>query len=218
MLLLILHQKMGTVDEKKNDEKRMYENPILEFLSTSGPKTMTTFHLALSSLMFYLGIQFTENLVIWKTTLLFLTGVLTWSLAEYLMHRYVFHFVSENEIIQAVHYAMHGYHHEVPNDMNRLFMPPLPAFLLLAIFFGLFYIFLEEKAWFFTAGFEIGYLLYSLLHYTLHKSVPKNKYLNKLWLHHATHHYKNHEIAFGVSSKFWDRVFRTLPKEELRKR
>ncbi len=212
MILLILQDKEGhTREPKTKKQEGMYRNPVLELLSVSGPKMMIVFHVLIATSLLYTGWQLAPDPVAWKVASFFVAGVLTWSLAEYLMHRYVFHFEGENKIIRAVHYAMHGYHHEVPHDHKHLFMPPVPALFILALFFGVFYLVLWENTWFFLPGFEMGYLVYSLIHYTIHRRVPKNRFLNKLWLHHANHHYKNPDKSFGVSSQFWDRIFGTLP-------
>lgn len=214
MILLILQDKKDHVpDTKKKKKEGMYQNPILELLSVSSPGMMMIFHVSLASTMIYTGYNLAEHPSVWKILAFFLTGLFSWSLAEYLMHRYVFHFEHDNKLIRAVHYAMHGYHHEVPHDHKHLFMPPVPALLILGLFFGLFYPLFWENTWFFLPGFEIGYLTYSLIHYVIHRRVPKNRFLNKLWLHHANHHYKNHDRSFGVSSQLWDRVFGTMPDE-----
>lgn len=194
----------------KKTENRMFDNPFLELLSKSGPKMMITFHLIVVTCTIYIGNQLHSEATTLQIFSFFILGYFSWTITEYLMHRYVFHWESENKFLKAFHYAMHGYHHEVPHDYNRLFMPPVPAFLFLCAFFGLFYIFLGKYTWFFLPGFELGYLTYSIIHYTVHVKVPKNKYLNKLWLHHANHHYKTPDKAYGVSSVFWDKIFRTL--------
>lgn len=206
---------MNKLSQKKaKEEHRMFKNPILEFLSLSGPKMMTAFHLILASCILFFGTRIYSDVTVTTILLLFVCGVLTWSLTEYLMHRFVFHIKSNNKAIKAFHYAMHGYHHAVPHDTNRLFMPPVPAFLFLALFFGLFYIFLGKLTWFFLPGFEIGYLFYSRMHYLMHIRVPKNKYLKKMWHHHAVHHYNEENKGFGVSSDIWDRIFNTMPSSK----
>ncbi|MCE3296866.1 MAG: hypothetical protein K0R65_2580 [Crocinitomicaceae bacterium] len=213
MILLILQDKQEHVPDTQTKKKGMYQNPVLELLSVSGPKMMITFHIILASTVIYAGYQLAEAPSVLKITSFFIAGFFSWSLAEYVMHRYVFHFEGQNKLVRAVHYAMHGYHHEVPHDDKHMFMPPVPALLILSLFFGFFYLFLGGNTWFFLPGFEIGYLTYSLIHYRIHRGVPKNRFLNKLWLHHANHHYKDHDKSFGVSSLFWDRVFGTLPDE-----
>lgn len=194
-------------------EHKMFDNPVLEFLSYSGPILMTTLHLLWASGLIYLGLTFFPTISITQIILFFISGLLFWSLTEYLMHRFVFHIESENKAVKAFHYAMHGYHHAVPHDTNRLFMPPVPALLFLGAFFGIFFLFMGHYAWFFTAGFEIGYLIYSRMHYLMHIRTPKNAYLKKMWNHHAVHHYNEEDKGFGVSSDLWDRVFNTMPQK-----
>jgi sterol desaturase/sphingolipid hydroxylase (fatty acid hydroxylase superfamily) len=199
---------------KKAEQHRMYANPLLELLSISGPKMMVTFHLLISSACALYGYGLVGISVTGITMVgFFVAGFVSWSLAEYVLHRYLFHYESNNKFVKAFHFALHGYHHKHPNDLNRLFMPPVPAFLFLAIFFLLFYLIIGNYAWFFLPGFEIGYLLYSLIHYNIHKRAAPKK-LQNLWHHHIIHHYKEPEKAYGVSSRVWDRIFRTMPDGE----
>ncbi|MFA7272405.1 MAG: sterol desaturase family protein [Crocinitomicaceae bacterium] len=201
---------------RKQQKQRMYENPILELLSLSGPKMMIVFHLIVATLSILFGNKIMYGFPIGRQFLLFFSGILVWTFTEYVMHRYVFHWVGKSKAGKAFHYAMHGYHHDHPTDYNRLFMPPVPAILLLSLFFGLFYIFLGPKAWYFTPGFEIGYLLYSLVHYAVHTKM-KFRFLIPLSLHHDIHHFRHSDKAYGVSSRFWDRVFGTLPDQKIHK-
>lgn len=133
-----------------------------------------------------------------------------WTFAEYVLHRWVFHFVNDSKIVKKIHYAVHGYHHNVPRDHKRLFMPPIPAILILSTFFGLFYLFMGQAAWFFLPGFEMGYLMYAMVHYSVHTRKPPRR-LKFLWEHHSLHHYRYPDLAFGVSNTFWDKVFGTMP-------
>ena len=195
-------------------EKKMFENPVMEMLSISGPKIMIPFHLIVISLLIYRGTQTTaiENGYL-SPILLFAGGFVFWTFAEYLLHRYVFHFIHDSPAVMKFHYAVHGYHHSVPRDHRRLFMPPLPAAILLPAFWGLFYLTMGDKAWFFLPGFELGYLGYAIIHYSTH-TITANQapaLLRPLWIHHALHHYQYPDKAFGVSNRFWDRVFGTMP-------
>lgn len=196
---------------EKEKSFRMYENRWLELLSVSGPHIMIPFHLCLIGLQLTVGFRLSGAQVSFVTVSLFLAGILSWSLSEYLLHRYLFHFKNDHPWVKAFHFAMHGYHHEVPHDANRLFMPPVPALLFLVLFWGLFFLCFDSGVWFFLPGFEFGYLLYSFVHYSVHtRKAPRG--FEKLWHHHLIHHYKEPEKAFGVSSRFWDRIFLTLPE------
>ena len=192
----------------------MYTNPVMELLSQSGPVMMSIFHLIIISFLLYTGVQraeFSQKITI---PFLFLSAFFTWTLAEYLLHRYVFHYTrDDSKLIRAFHFALHGYHHQEPNDANRLFMPPVPAALILTMFFGVFYLVMNEYAWIFLAGFETGYLAYAFVHYSVHtRKAPKT--LRFLWKHHALHHLKYPDKAFGVSSRLWDRVSDTMPPRD----
>ena len=47
-----------------------------------------------------------------------------WTLTEYWLHRFVFHFEPEKGIGARLHWIIHGVHHDHPNDPLRLVMPP----------------------------------------------------------------------------------------------
>ena len=66
--------------------------------------------------------------------LLFVIGMLSWSLAEYLLHGHVFHFVPNPDSPQSVtlHFFLHGQHHKFPRDkgiyftfLSHPYTPPL---------------------------------------------------------------------------------------------
>jgi len=196
---------------KANAKNRMYKNPVLEILSMSGPVMMCIYHVLVISLTFSYGyILNHESQSISLILVAFLAGIISWSLGEYILHRYLFHFKSKNRFLQSFHYAMHGYHHKNPNDIKRLFMPPVPASIFLLVFFGFFYLLMGSYAWYFLPGFELGYLIYSLIHYAIHRNGTTG-YFKNISHHHILHHYKYPDKAYGISTKVWDRVFRTMP-------
>ena len=56
-----------------------------------------------------------------------LGGYAVWTLAEYWIHRVIFHFEPEEGIGARLHWMVHGVHHDHPNDPLRLVMPPAGA-------------------------------------------------------------------------------------------
>jgi sterol desaturase/sphingolipid hydroxylase (fatty acid hydroxylase superfamily) len=192
--------------------KVMFENPIIEFLSRSNPILISIVHLFLIVGFYYFGIAKLE-LELYVQILLFALGIFTWTLAEYLIHRYVFHWTSKNRIFRIIHYVLHGHHHENPTDRNHLFMPPIPVVLISFFLFTSFYFFIGNYAFYFFPGFELGYLIYSMIHYSVHLKPFTQGIMKKLWIHHGKHHYENSSCRYGVSNTFWDRVFRTLSNE-----
>src|SRR3954454_7658992 len=90
-----------------------------------------------------------------------LCGYLLWTLAEYWIHRVVFHFEPEDGIGARLHWMVHGVHHDHPNDPLRLVMPPAASVPLALLFYAAFYVPLgADRAYAFGAGFLAGYLAY----------------------------------------------------------
>jgi uncharacterized membrane-anchored protein len=54
------------------------------------------------------------------------------------MHRLVFHFEPEDGLGRALHWIIHGVHHDHPNDPMRLVMPPSVSVPLAIVFYLLF--------------------------------------------------------------------------------
>jgi sterol desaturase/sphingolipid hydroxylase (fatty acid hydroxylase superfamily) len=148
-------------------------------------------------------------------------GFLTWTLAEYLMHRFVFHYEPTHPALKWVWYLIHGVHHEQPQCKTRLVMPPILSIPLSLLFYGLF---ASAGALLRAplgvapafAGFLIGYLAYDMLHYAEHHLTAPWRVLRFLKRNHLLHHFKTPGVRFGVSSPLWDLVFGTLPKDNPR--
>jgi sterol desaturase/sphingolipid hydroxylase (fatty acid hydroxylase superfamily) len=148
-----------------------------------------------------------------EIALLTLAGIGLWTLAEYWLHRLVFHWEPDNPIGHRLHFIIHGVHHDHPNDKMRLVMPPGASIPLASLFFGLFWLlFGIPAAYPLFAGFLIGYLFYDYMHYYLHHFVPRSELGKRLREQHMRHHFQDHRYGFGVSSPLWDVVFRTLPR------
>ena len=141
---------------------------------------------------------------------LFLAGVLGWTFAEYWLHRWVFHFApSGNRAIRAIQFALHGYHHEFPDDPNRLVAPPILA-VPIGIFLAAVVMVCFPAHWSpILAGVFSGYLCYDWMHYYCHHGRPHSRIGKFMRRFHLEHHYKNANSQFGLSSPLWDVVFLT---------
>jgi sterol desaturase/sphingolipid hydroxylase (fatty acid hydroxylase superfamily) len=146
----------------------------------------------------------------------FIIGVLVWTLTEYLVHRFVFHFQPSSPEMERIFFLFHGVHHAQPQDKTRLVMP-LPVSIPMAVlFYGLytliFAVLLRAPQWVnpVMGGFLIGYLVYDLTHYATHHFPMRSRLAKLLKRHHMMHHYKDENTRFGVSSPLWDLVFRTM--------
>jgi dihydroceramide fatty acyl 2-hydroxylase len=145
----------------------------------------------------------------------FLFGVLAWTLAEYVLHRYVFHWWKDTPHGRRIHFLLHGVHHDYPNDKNRLVMPLGFSIPLAVVFYSFFYFTMGRTvAQPFFAGFVLGYLGYDGTHFAVHHfrlTSRAGKWLRK---HHMLHHHADHSGGFGVSTPLWDLVFQTMPKKK----
>ncbi|HEX5316721.1 MAG TPA: fatty acid hydroxylase, partial [Candidatus Kapabacteria bacterium] len=108
----------------KNETVRMFESGFMEFFSRVHPVTPLVLYLPVVGYMLYLSLR-PRQLSIVAVTALFLLGVLLWTLIEYLIHRYVFHYEPKTRWGKRLHYVIHGVHHDYPNDARRLVMPPV---------------------------------------------------------------------------------------------
>ena len=81
-------------------------------------------------------------------------GYAFWTLAEYWIHRGIFHFEPEQGFGARLHWMVHGVHHDHPNDPLRLVMPPAASVPLALVFYALFWLVLgPERGDAFGAGF-----------------------------------------------------------------
>jgi sterol desaturase/sphingolipid hydroxylase (fatty acid hydroxylase superfamily) len=139
------------------------------------------------------------------------SGLITWTITEYVMHRYFFHYCPTSEWGRKFIYIVHGIHHDDPHDASRLVMPPVPGALTAAAFFALFYSVLGAQQVFpFFFGFMTGYLCYDYIHYGIHHFKPRGALGKFMRKYHYTHHFAEHEAKWGVSTPLWDYVFGTL--------
>lgn len=150
----------------------------------------------------------------------FLLGILLWTLTEYLMHRFVFHYVPKNPTQEKIFFLFHGVHHAQPQCKTRLVMPPVVSIPLGVIVFGLVSLIIgalfNAPNWVnpVLSGMTVGYLTYDLTHYATHHFPMRSGVLKYLKRYHMQHHYKTPDQRYGVSSPLWDLVFGTMPGDK----
>ena len=147
----------------------------------------------------------------WDSWLLYsFLGVISWTIVEYVMHRFVFHFEPKGKLGRRLHFIIHGVHHDYPNDQKRLVMPPSLSMPLAILFYLLFKLIVPVSGLaIFYSFFLIGYLVYDLGHYALHHCHFKNAIFRQLKKNHMRHHYQDPTKGYGVSSVIWDHVLST---------
>ncbi len=197
---------------KNKGQGRLFQSEYLEMMTKTHPVVIYSLYLPVICFFLYYSNVY-KLLTIPRIVLLFVAGVLVWSLIEYILHRFIFHIVSENKRVTRIIYKLHGIHHEYPRDRERLFMPPIPSIIVATGFFSVQYLLLGINAFPFFSGFVFGYLLYGSMHYAIHAFTPPS-FLKALWRNHHLHHYKYPQRGFGVSSVLWDYIFRTIPPKK----
>lgn len=134
----------------------------------------------------------------------FLPGIIVWTITEYILHRFVFHFEPSFTWGKRVHFIFHGVHYDYPKDAKRLVMPPSVSLPLAAGFYFLFSLIFVNKSHLqaFFAGFLVGYLMYDMMHYAMHHYNFKSSVMKKIKQHHMLHHYNSaHKIIQTYSQR-----------------
>ena len=189
----------------------MFESDFMEFFSHVHPATPVVLYTPLIAYLLYAAFV-NSRLSILAVAGLFTVGILIWTLLEYVIHRYVFHYEPKTRFGKLLHFVVHGVHHDYPNDATRLVMPPIISIPLAAFFYVLFASTLGRFAPAVSAGFGFGYVCYDTIHYATHHFAMKRGVWQWLKQYHLRHHYKDDEAGYGVSSPLWDFIFGTTRK------
>jgi sterol desaturase/sphingolipid hydroxylase (fatty acid hydroxylase superfamily) len=198
--------------QKRAETCRMFESDFLEWFSRIHPVTPFVAWLPVIAVVLYRSIS-RHDLPWWGLLVVYLIGTLAWTLIEYILHRYVFHWMRDTPRGRRIHFLLHGVHHDYPNDGDRLVMPLGFSVPLSFVFYGLFYVTMGFRFGEpFFAGFVLGYLMYDGTHYAIHHFRQRTRIGKWIKRHHMLHHHLDHDGGFGVSSPLWDLVFGTMPK------
>ena len=193
----------------KDETVRMFESDFLEAFSRAHPAVPVIVYIPV--IIYFLFISIVKFELQFITIFsVFLLGVAVWTLTEYTLHRFIFHYQPKSKIGERIHFIFHGVHHDYPSDSRRLVMPPSVSVPLAILFYFLFEFILGTVlvAPFFV-GFILGYLVYDMTHYAIHHYNMHNKFWLAIKNHHMKHHYMDSKKGFGVSSPTWDVIIGT---------
>ena len=201
------------VRPKHKGSAQLFQNPVLERLShTHIALPVGIFALtAVASLYYGLTHGFMSGVSAFG---LFLLGLLAFTFVEYAVHRYLYHIPATTAGRAKFQYTMHGVHHEYPKDKTRLAMPPIITVFVASLLFFIFRLAFGSYAFGLLGGFTFGYATYLFVHYAIHAYSPPKNFLKVWWTHHSQHHYRQDEVAFGVSSTLWDHIIGTMPSKK----
>lgn len=201
---------------KNTGQGRIFDNIFLEYWTKAPPQISAIIYISIGLIIFAIGIYKEVVPTVGLALLIFILAIFFWTFFEYFFHRYINHIdehFPNSAWAEQLAYTLHGIHHEYPRDKERLIMPPVPGLLILVVLYTVLYLVMADLLYLFLPGFMTGYLFYTYVHFSVHKrKVPD--YLKTQYRHHALHHYKYPDKAFGVSVTWWDRVFGTMPPED----
>lgn len=193
----------------KDESVRMFDADWMDFFSRIDYKVPLFIYVPVILVFLYRSLFVLPINLLYVLPLIVL-GLAVWTFTEYNLHRFVFHWCPPGEIGKRIHFMFHGVHHDYPRDSKRLVMVPAVSLPLAVLFYFTFRLilgnFYVEP---FFVGFVIGYLFYDMTHYALHHANFKSKFWLDLKQHHMIHHYSDPDHGFGVSTTFWDHVYRT---------
>ena len=194
----------------KNESVRLFENDFMEALTHVHPITPLVMWAPVAIWCIYRAIMVKE-LGALEFSLWAVFAILVWTLTEYSLHRWVFHFDAKSRVGKYFVFLFHGIHHDYPDDATRLVMPPAPAIIIMSMLYGIISLLVPaQNIEVFMAFFIIGYLCYDYIHYATHHFPMTSKVGRYLRKFHLQHHFANEHSKYGVSNPLWDYVFNTV--------
>jgi len=196
------------------ESTRMFKNDFLEGLSKIHFSVPLFIYVPV--IVYFTYEAFINQIGIGAYMLYFALGIFIWTATEYVLHRFVFHFVPRSKWGLRLHFIFHGVHHDYPRDSKRLVMVPSVSLPLAVAFYYLFGLFLTPTHLYsFFSGFLLGYLAYDMTHYAIHHANFKTPFWKKIKQHHMLHHYDDPSKGYGVSSVLWDKILDSdFPKKK----
>lgn len=189
---------------------------ILHFFATKNPITALWFVLPI--LCLWISQINLGNTSLLLTSALVIFGILTWTLLEYLIHRYIFHWRPKNKIIKNAFESIHLYHHRNQEDQGVITSGPLSALFWSALNFSLYYVILKDTSLvsLIMVGLTVSYYSYEWVHYLVHHKIYTSGIMKYLQDYHLIHHEK-WAGNYGQTSPIWDIIFSTrLDRHKLR--
>ncbi len=111
---------MKWVHSPVNMQMRLFNSEFLEFFSKTSWYIVPLFWLPVIFILICHSLDNLENIAFENSThillvLLLLVGVFIWTLVEYVLHRFLFHFIppGDSAFWITLHFFLHGQHHKV---------------------------------------------------------------------------------------------------------
>lgn len=190
---------------------RVFRNPFLDWVSRAPPAVPGLLWGPLAAAALAYGVY--SGLGRGKCAGLFGGGFVAWLFAEYLIHRWIFHFQPRPGRLRRLYYYIHEHHHRY-QEWDRLLAPPLMslsigAILIAAISLTLGRILDAGGVCVFSSGLALGYLVYDYTHLYIHFARPRTRWGRFVRRCHLEHHFARPDCWFCISFPWLDYLFRT---------
>jgi sterol desaturase/sphingolipid hydroxylase (fatty acid hydroxylase superfamily) len=180
-------------------------------VSATGWKQFTPFYIYIAVAVCLISVIGGEGLSRTRIVLLLASGIVTWMLIEYVLHRFIFHYDARSQLGRRILHRTHLAHHENPGKtkpLSGLVLGLAIAPEILVVAWG------ATGSWraafYFLVGVAAGYFYYEWLHFYVHHARPRLKLFRYLRTYHLLHHHQTTELRFGVTSPLLDIIFKTF--------
>ncbi len=189
--------------------KEVYEKEVLGFGQLQNPHVPFYIYTPVVIVLFYLCFFKLEIHFIFFLKY-FIGAMIFWTLLEYTMHRYLFHFEAKSGFGKKFIYSIHAGHHDYPNDDRFMLVGPIYSISAFILFYLVFYLVLGSPGVHaFMLTITAYYMVYDWIHYAVHHYNYKNPLFQKFKQHHMNHHYLDNEKNFGFTTTIWDVLMNT---------
>lgn len=139
------------------------------------------------------------------------TGLLSWGLIEYLVHRFVLHSRFRLKGFRLPGNITHLRHHAHPQDVDRLHVALSESIPVSVVYCALAWAVLgswQAVVWTYT-GMMAGYFFYEFLDHQAHHGSSRNRLVRYFCEYHLQHHHEDALVRYGVTSPLFDYLFGT---------
>ncbi len=199
-------------DYLRHQSGRMFQSPFFEMFSRVHPATPFAFYIPLLVGLLWWGLA-SGTTSVWRVVAFVPLGWVTWQLLEYWIHRKFFHWEGTGPFTRRLHDIVHGYHHQYPDDAQRLVMPLGASIPLASAIAGALWLLDRPSATVpYFAGIVLGYLFYDFTHWSTHYRTPRTAWGKAIRSHHMAHHFACPDRNYGISHRWIDVVLGSLKK------
>ena len=127
---------------------RMFKSDFLESFSKVHFAVPLIIYVPLIGYLIYKA--FALLITVFNFFIYYFIGLFVWTITEYLLHRFIFHYQPNSKFGLRLHFIFHGVHHDYPKDAKRLVMPPSASIPLAILFYFLFSLVIKNNTFLYS--------------------------------------------------------------------